>query len=159
MKFLFVLFTLLFFGGQNICAQNTIFSKMEKNQHVYFEKDTHHIYALFQKNRDEQIDTIFRYDYGVYMNVKIKDASVHENVFMCVYRSLDGVFFINYSYENGKWSPLLGGYLFFIAPGEKDDYQVSIKSKERVVVRQIEKGKKNIYLYDYNKKIVSVKNN
>jgi hypothetical protein len=137
-----VLFTFLFFGDLNIYAQDTIFSKIEKNKHVFFKKDTHHIYALFQKNRDEKIDTIFRYDYGVYMNVKVKDASVHENVFMCVYRSMDGIFFTNYSYENGKWSPLLGGYLFFLAPREKDDYQVSIKSKERVEVRQGDKGKK-----------------
>lgn len=156
MKFLFVLISFCIFGGQNINAQDTIFSKTEKDYRLIFKKSGYHIHALLHKNNTERIDTVFRYDYGAYKGMKVKDAAVHDNIFMCVYRSMNGLFFINSAFKDEKWSPILGGYLFFFAQGEKDDYRVSIISKEKVVIRQGEKGKKNIYLYDYNKKTVKV---
>jgi len=156
MKLFFTLFTFALFCGLKLDAQDTIYSKIEKDYQIIFKKSGYHIYALCQKFGVERSDTVFRYDYGAYMAMRVKDAALHENVFMCVYSSMDGVFFTNYSYDDGKWGPSLGGFLFFLAQGEKDDYRASIISKEKVVVRQGEKGKKNIYLYDYNKKTVKL---
>ena len=138
---------------QEVCLE------IEKRYQIVFKKSGYHIYALCQKYGAERSDTVFRYDYGAYMAMSVKDAALHENVFMCVYSSMDGVFFTNYSYEDGKWVPSLGGFLFFLAQGEKDDYRASIISKEKVVLRKGDKGKKNIYLYDYKKKTVKVLRN
>ena len=137
---LFIVLVFLFAG--QLDAQDTIYSKIEKRYQIVFKKSGYHIYALCQKYGAERSDTVFRYDYGAYMAMSVKDAALHENVFMCVYSSMDGVFFTNYSYEDGKWVPSLGGFLFFLAQGEKDDYRASIISKEKVVLRKGKKGKK-----------------
>jgi hypothetical protein len=159
MRFFLLTLVLFTFSGLNLYSQDTLFSRTEKEYQLVIKKGGYHIYAILLKRNIGQIDTVFRYDYGVYKGMDVKDAVMHDNIFMCVYRSMNGLFFINSAFKDGKWSPLLGGYLFFLAPREKDNYQVSIKSKRRVEVRQGDKGKKNTYLYDYNKKTVSVKNN
>lgn len=142
--------------GLDLYAQDTIFSRIEKDYQLNFKKGGYHIYATLLGHNDKQIDTVFVYDYGVYKGIKVKDAVLHENVFMCVYQSLNGLFFINSALKDGKWSPLLGGYLFFLSAKGNNDYRVNIMSKEKVEVQQGTKGKKVIYLYDYDKKTVTI---
>lgn len=153
MKVFILVSALIILSIARIAAQDTIFQKIEKDYQITFTKSGYHIYALIQ-DRYKLIDTVFRYDYGAYMGTKIKDAALFDNVFICIYDGGDGMFFSNHKLEMKNWSPIVGGYFFFFSQGEKNDYLVSILSKEKV---EVSKGvKKVIYLFDHIKKTVSV---
>lgn len=145
---------ILFFSFSKLFAQDTIFSKIDRGFQITFTKNGYDIYALIQKGKTGQIDTVFCYKYGAYLGTKIQDAAIFDNVFICVYEGADGMFFSNHKFEKNAWAPIVGGYFFFFAQREKHDYLVYILAKEKVA---ISKGaKKMIYLFDHEKKTVSV---
>ena len=137
-----------------LVAQKTIFYKIEEEFCITFIEDGYHIYALIEKNEIEHTDTIFCYKYGAYLGTKIKEAALFDDIFICIYEGIDGMFFSNHKLERNRWTPNVGGYLFFFAQGEKHDHVVSIVTREKFEVR---KGtRKKLYLFDHKNKTVSV---
>lgn len=154
MRQILLFIVLVFLSIAKLLAQDTIFCKIQRGCQITFTKSGYHIYALIHKGKTGQTDTVFCYKYGAYLGTKIQDAAIFDNIFMCVYEGSDGMFFSNHKFEKNTWTPIVGGYFFFFAQREKHDYQVSILTKEKVVVSK--GGKKLIYRFDHVKKTVSV---
>lgn len=151
MKLLLPLLSIFFLLSYDGIAQDTVFHKVTTEYESTITKHRYDLYAIAKYFG--KIDTVFKYDYGAYMHVKIDDVVIVNNHHFCIYETVNNVSYSVYEYTGHKWVPLMGGALFFFNnSNEKVDVSVMDKDKIRVTRPQ----KTVIYKLDFLRKAIEV---
>lgn len=136
----------------NASAQSldTVFHKLDKQfEATVLLNGLHHLYTVKYNGKTE---TVWQWDYGGYMGVKILDIMVVNNKFISINSTADDIGYSVYEFKDGKWTPMMGGVLRFL---NQTDAKTTCKILAEDKIKLDIGDKTNYYKLDFVKKVVS----
>lgn len=146
------IFFLIFSCAVTAQERDTVFHKRssDKYEATVLKKGYHHLYTVKYRG---YADSVWRWDFGAYMDVRILDIVVEDDKYMSINSTADDLGYAIYEYKGGKWQPLMGGILRFFN-NSSDKIEALIIGKDKIQVK--EKEKITIYKLDFVRKTIEV---
>jgi hypothetical protein len=122
-------------NASTLLGQDTLYHKWERTYEVSVIKDSFDYLIIANVKKKNILDTILRYEMGIYLHVKIFDVNINNNYFVCIYRQGLMTGFIVYQYAQGRWHPHMGNIIVTDGNWTKP-FTISLQGYKKIRIEQ-----------------------